>query len=93
MENGTLAMIMRDRLSRKNLQDNPYAVFLFIEAAEGYRGVRVFLKKIGEDQNRELLERLTRRSLSPEEDASKGPKFMVYFRVEKVLQLVGGQEL
>ncbi|PLX78444.1 MAG: pyridoxamine 5'-phosphate oxidase [Desulfuromonas sp.] len=93
MEDGIIAMIMRDRLSHKNLQENPYAVFLFMEAAEGYQGIRVFLKKIREDQNKELLDKLTRRSLSPEEDASKGPKFMVYFSVEKVLQLVGGQEL
>lgn len=93
MEDGSLAMIMRDRLSHKNLQENPYAVFLFIEAAEGYQGVRVFLKKIREDQNQELIEQMTRRSLSAEEDASKGPKFMVYFSVEKVLQLIGGQEL
>ena len=93
MEDGTLAMIMRDRLSHKNLQENPYAVFLFIEAQEGYQGVRVFLKKVREDQNQELLERLTRRSLSREEDESKGPKFMVYFAVEKILQLVGGKEL
>ena len=93
MEDGTMAMIMRDRLSHKNLQENPYAVFLFIEAAAGYQGVRVFLKKIREDQDQELLEQMTRRSLSPEDDASKGSKFMVYFSVEKVLQLVGGQEL
>jgi hypothetical protein len=93
MENGNLAMIMRERLSHKNLQQNPFAVYLFIEAAEGYQGVRVFLKKVREDQNQELIEQMTRRSLSPEEDADKGPKFMVYFTVEKVLQLVGGKEL
>lgn len=93
MDDGTLAMIMRDRLSHKNLQENPYAVFLFIEAAQGYQGVRVFLKKVREDQNQELIAQMTRRTLSPEEDAGKGPKFMVYFTVEKVLQLVGAKEL
>lgn len=93
MEDGTLALIMRDRLTHRNLQQNPYAVYLFMEAADGYRGVRVFLKKLREDQEPELLAQLTRRSLTPEEDASKGPKYLVYFTVEKVLQLVGGEEL
>ena len=45
MHDGTLAMIMRDRLTHKNLQQNPYAVYLFMEATEGYHGVRVFLRK------------------------------------------------
>ena len=93
MEDGTLAVIMRDRLSHKNIQENPYAVYLFIEAERGYQGVRVFLKKVREDQDQELINQMTRRSLSPEEDASKGPKFMVYFKVEKVLKLVGGEEV
>lgn len=93
MEDGSVAIIMRDRLSHKNLQENPYAVYLFIAAQNGYQGVRVFLKKVREDQDQELIKQMTRRSLSPEEDASKGPKFMVYLTVEKVLQLVGGKEL
>jgi hypothetical protein len=31
MEDGTLAVIMRDRLTHHNLQSNPHATFLFIE--------------------------------------------------------------
>ena len=93
MEDGSLAMIMRDRLSRKNLQQNPYAVYLFIETAVGYQGVRVFLKKIREDNDQELIAHMTRRSLTPQEDEAKGPKYMVYFEVEKVLTLIGGEEL
>jgi hypothetical protein len=30
MEDGTMAFIMRDRLSHHNLQSNPHATFLFI---------------------------------------------------------------
>ena len=30
MEDGTLAFIMRDRLSHHNLQSNPHAVYLFV---------------------------------------------------------------
>jgi hypothetical protein len=32
---------------------------------------------------------MTRRSLTPEEDEAKGPKFLVYFKIEKALNLIG----
>jgi len=92
-EDGTLAMIMRERLTHKNLQENPHAAYLFIENAAGHQGVRLFLQKVGEDDNPELIAQLTRRSLTPEEDKAKGPKFIVYFKVEKALKLIGGEEL
>lgn len=93
MEDGTLAMIMRDRLSHKNLLENPHAIYLFIEAEAGYQGVRIFLEKVREDDNQELITQMTRRSLTPEEDKARGPKFIVYFEVKKVLKLIGGEEL
>lgn len=89
MADGTLAFIMRDRLTRHNLQENPYASYLFIEAERGYKGLRLFLKKKREDQDAELIGTLTRRSLTPEEDEAKGPKFLIYFEIEKALDLVG----
>lgn len=93
MEDGILAMIMRDRLTHKNLQGNPFAAYLFLEKGSGHQGLRLFLKKIGEDDNQELIQSLTRRTLTPAEDKAKGPKFMVYFEVEKILPLIGGEEL
>ncbi len=39
-----------------------------------------------------LIQKMTRRSLSPEEDGAKGPKFLVYFEVEKILNLIGGED-
>lgn len=92
MEDGTLAFIMRDRLTHKNIGENPYASYLFIEDQPGYKGVRLYLKKIKEDTNEELTKMMTRRCLTPEEDARKGPKFIVYFTVEKILNLIGGEE-
>lgn len=93
MEDGSLAMIMRERLTHKNLQENPYAVYLFIEAAPGHQGVRLFLKKVREDDNPELIQNMTRRSLTPEEDQAKGPKHLVVFEVEKALSLIGSEEV
>ena len=89
MADGTVAFIMRDRLTHKNLQENPFAAYLFIEAERGYQGLRLFLKKVRENQDAELIAEMTRRCLTPEEDQAKGPKFLVYFKIEKALKLIG----
>ena len=89
LEDGSLAFIMRDHLTHSNTRENPYATYLFIEDGRGYRGIRLFLKKIREDDDPALAARMTRRSLSPEEDKARGPKFVVCFSLEKILPLVG----
>ena len=91
-DDGTLAFVMRERLTYFNLQSNPYAAFLFIENVSGHRGVRLFLKKVKEETDSALIATMTRRNLTPEEDKQKGPKFLVYFTVEKILPLIGGGE-
>jgi hypothetical protein len=93
MEDGSLAMIMRERLTHKNLLENPYAAYLFIENMPGYTGIRLFMKKIREDQDQALISQLTRRSLTKDEDQAKGQKYIVYFQVLKMLNLIGGEEL
>lgn len=40
IENGTMALVMRDRLSHTNLQSNPHAMYLFKEDGPGYKGKR-----------------------------------------------------
>jgi hypothetical protein len=89
MDDGTIAFIMRDRLTHQNIAQNPYASYLFIENAVGYKGLRLFLKKVREDQDADLIAQMTRRSLTPEEDEAKGPKFLVCFEIEKALDLIG----
>lgn len=91
MNDGTIAFIMRDRLTYHNLKRNPYAAYLFIENAMGYKGLRLFLKKVKEDTDADLIQKMTRRSLSPAEDEAKGPKFLVCFEIEKALNLTGGE--
>ena len=93
MDDGSLAFIMRERLSLNNLQSNPYATFLFMEHDAHIKGMRLFMKKTGEDTNEELISRMTRRNLSPEKDKAAGPKHIVYFSLEKILSLVGGNEV
>ena len=92
LEDQTLAFIMRDHLTHHNLQSNPYATYLFIEDGHHYKGIRLFLKKIREDTDPDLIGQMTRRFLTPEQDKAKGPKFIVYFFLEKMLPLVGTGE-
>jgi hypothetical protein len=86
MEDGTLALIMRDRLSHHNLQSNPHAMFLFKEEGSGYKGKRLFLTKVGEEQNTELLESLRRRKTAY---GTGEDRFLVFFKLDKELPLVG----
>lgn len=89
LEDDQIAFIMRDRLTHKNLQSNPFAIYLFMENGGFYRGTRLFLKKIKEDTDHKLIESMSRRHLPPDEDKARGPKFLVYFEITKTLPLVG----
>ena len=86
MEDGTLAFIMRDRLTHHNLQSNRHATFLFIEDGPGYKGKRLFLTKLREEENSELLQSLRRKQYP---DDKEEPKFLIFFELDKELPLVG----
>ncbi|MEZ4483173.1 MAG: hypothetical protein R2864_00795 [Syntrophotaleaceae bacterium] len=80
---------MLDRLSHHNLKTNPHAAFLFLEAAGRYQGVRLFLEKLREETDPELIAQYSRRCPVPEE-RSPGQKFLVTFRVNRLLKVLGG---
>jgi hypothetical protein len=86
MADGAIAFIMRDRLTHHNLQTNPSALYLFIEKGPGYEGKRLVLRKVREEQNPELIKRITRRRASANEEE---PRFLVYFSLERELPLMG----
>jgi hypothetical protein len=65
---------------------------MFIEESAGYQGIRLFLKKIREDNDPEVIEKMTRRNLTPEQDKQKGPKHLVIFSVEMILPLIGAEK-
>ncbi|MCJ7795609.1 MAG: pyridoxamine 5'-phosphate oxidase family protein [Thermoleophilia bacterium] len=88
MEDGTIASIMRDRLTHENLKTNPHAVYLFLEEGKGYRGKRLFLTKIGEEQDSALINEICRRCY-PSDLQVKDPQFLVIFRIDKELPLIG----
>ncbi len=88
MEDGTVAFIMRNRLTRHNLQTNPHAAYLFKEEGSGYKGKRLFLTMINEEKESNRLYELRRRSYPPEKERREA-KYLVFFSVDKTLPLIG----
>lgn len=88
MDDGSLAMIMLDRLSHHNLQSNPHAAYMFIEEGPGYRGKRLFLTKVREETDSPLIETLSRRYPGKRDDLPK-TRYLVIFRIDKELPLIG----
>jgi hypothetical protein len=91
MDDGTLAFIMRDRLTHSNSQANPHAAYMYIEDGPHYKGKRLFLTKVREEKDSELLFSLRRKDYG-ETAEDRGPLFLVFYKVDKVLPLVGPGE-
>jgi len=89
MEDGTVAFIMPHRLTHTNLDTNPQAAYLFKEDGPGWKGKRLYLTKIREEQDTELLYSLRRRTYPEEKEKAEGSRFLVFFQVNKVLPLIG----
>jgi len=88
----TVAFIMLDRLSHVNLQSNPHAAFLFMEAGEKYVGKRLMLTKIKEEEDQEVIEKFRKKKSYYLPDDDKKKRFLVYFHVDRVLPLIGDHE-
>jgi hypothetical protein len=89
MEDGTIALIMNDRLTHHNLTSNPHAAYLFMEEGPGYKGKRLFLTKVREEEDTELLYTLKRRTYPSEAEANKSTRYLVFFEITKELPLIG----
>jgi len=86
MKDGTLAIIMRDKLTHHNLQSNPHATYLFVEDGPGYKGKRLFMTKIREEENTPLLQDLRRRQYP---DDNEDTRYLVFFNQDNELPLIG----
>ena len=84
----TVAFIMNEHLSYKNLTSNPKAVYLFLEKGPGYKGKRLYLTKTREETDVKLIESMRRRKTDKYQE-SDSKKYLVYFSVDKVRPLVG----
>jgi hypothetical protein len=90
LEDGALAFIMRDRLSHHNLTSNPHAAYLFREGGSGYKGVRLHLTQIREEQGTPLVQELCRRCRLKE--SPDAVRFVVVFQVDKTMPLIGPED-
>jgi hypothetical protein len=92
MNEKTAVFIMADHLMHKNLQSNPNASYLFVEEGSGYKGKRLYLTKIKEEADPDFVKQLRRRGCCPVDESYKqGKRFVVYFKVNKVLPLIGAK--
>jgi hypothetical protein len=80
---------MLDRLTYNNLQKNPHAAYLFLEEGPEFNGKRLYLTKIKEEREGEILESL-RRTMYPE--LKEKVEYLVYFKVDEVLPLIEAPE-
>ncbi len=86
----TVAFIMADRLMHKNLRSNPNAAYLFMESSERSVGKRLYLTKIKEEQDSDLIDQIRRKDSRPSYRVyGDKSKYLVYFRINKVLPLIG----
>jgi len=93
MDEETIAFIMADRLTHNNLQSNPHAAYLFIESGDKYVGKRLYLTKIKEEKDSLLIATLRRRKTYAAKKSYEAEiKYLVYFRIDKVLPLIGDKE-
>lgn len=93
IDENTIAYIMRDRLTHENLQSNPHAAFLFMESGEQYVGKRLYLTKIKEETDPEAIKKIQwRKTYKDPDDEQNAKRFLIYFKIDRVLPLIGDKE-
>jgi hypothetical protein len=85
----SIAFIMTDRLTHANLGKNPKAAYIYRDDSGRYKGKRLYLTMLREDKNSEMIDVLRRKRDYPGKKSDDGDRFIVYFRIDKVLPLVG----
>ncbi|MDQ7825869.1 MAG: pyridoxamine 5'-phosphate oxidase family protein [Candidatus Eremiobacteraeota bacterium] len=90
MGDETIAFIMADRLTHKNTGENPHAAYLFYERDAHFKGRRFFLTKLKEETDKDkMYELMKERDSKMAEEYKEAAKFLVYFHVDKVLDIFG----
>lgn len=86
----TVAFVMADRLSHKNLQSNPHAAYLFTEYGGQFAGKRLLITKVREeDDNARIYELMKQRDGKNALIYKDVAKYLVFFKIDKVFPLVG----
>jgi hypothetical protein len=89
----TIAYIMTERLTHENLRSNPHAAYIFMEKGDKLAGKRLYLTKIKEETDPEAIAKLRwRKSYTIPETQQMEKRYLVYFRIDKVLPVIGTKE-
>ena len=91
IDEDTVAFIMRARLTHENLQSNPHAAYMFIEEGPGYNGKRLYLTKLREETDPDLIDSFRRKS-GKHNAKSDEKKFLVYFHIDRIRPLIGDKD-
>ena len=86
LEDGSIAFIMRERLTHHNLLSNRHASYMFIEKHGSYQGRRLHLTRLTETSDLPTIERLKRRTYSDDHEINR---YLVRFRIDRVMPLLG----
>lgn len=87
-DDAEVAFIMTERHSHANLLANSKAAYLFVEEGEGYEGKRLALTMLREETDMEKIRQVRRRVLPAQCDVDES-RYLVYFRVDRVIPLIG----
>jgi putative heme iron utilization protein len=91
VDDKTIALVMRERLSHQNIRRNPNAAYMFIEDESDNAGVRLYMTMVHEETNTSLVDKIIEEhpEICPYPD--EGNKYLVHFKVDRVRELVGGR--
>ena len=89
IDDKTVAFVMKQQTSHKNLRSHLQASYLFLEKGAGFKGIRFHLTMRNEDKNRSLIEVLRKKQpcIYPKSDDSD--KFLVFFEADQIRPLIG----
>jgi len=92
IDSSSLALVMKERLSHRNLQKHLKACYMFIESGQAAKGIRLYLTMERQEKNNSLIEKLRQKQpcMFPKEDDSE--KFLVIFKIDRVRPLVGDEK-
>jgi putative heme iron utilization protein len=93
VDEDTIALVMRERLSHQNIRQNPNAAYMFIEEPEDNRGIRLYLTMIREETNASVVEKIIEGNPEICQYQDEANKYLVHFKVDRIRELVGGRTL
>ncbi len=89
IDDETIAFIMPDHLSHKDLDSNPHAAYLFVESGSKRKGARLYLTKIREEKDSEqICKLLEQKHYKVPAAPGNTPLFLVYFRIDRTRNLI-----